>query len=149
MTRRKDFGSWLEGTPQGNSPTSAEHARALGIPVSGSGSLAPLSRRIGALIVDWGAASAVSWLFFDYAPMATLAVFAGAHFLFVSTLGFTIGHRLFGLRVKPEGTDMTFVGFVSGFLRTVLLCLVIPAAVWDAQGRGLHDKAARTIIVRR
>jgi hypothetical protein len=44
---------------------------------------------------------------------------------------------------------MTFVGFVSGFLRTVLLCLVIPAAVWDAQGRGLHDKAARTIIVRR
>ncbi len=149
MADRKDFSSWLEGTPQGNTSTREERARVLGIPATGPGSHASMIRRIGALIVDWGAASAISWLFFGYAPMATLAVFAGAHFLFVSTLGFTIGHWLFGLRVRPEGTDMRFIGFVSGILRTVLLCLVIPAAVWDAQGRGLHDKAARTIIVRR
>jgi uncharacterized RDD family membrane protein YckC len=41
------------------------------------------------------------------------------------------------------------VGFARGAVRTALLCLVIPAVVWDADGRGLHDKAAGTVIVRR
>ncbi|MFE4466652.1 RDD family protein, partial [Oerskovia sp. NPDC056781] len=30
----------------------------------------------------------------------------------------------------------------------VLLCLVVPAVVWDGDGRGMHDKAAGTVIVR-
>jgi hypothetical protein len=34
-------------------------------------------------------------------------------------------------------------------VRTVLLCLVIPAVVWDAEGRSLHDRVAGTVIVRR
>jgi uncharacterized RDD family membrane protein YckC len=33
-------------------------------------------------------------------------------------------------------------------VRTVLLCLVIPAFIWDRDGRGLHDKAAGTVVVR-
>ena len=33
-------------------------------------------------------------------------------------------------------------------LRTLLLCLVVPAAIWDGDGRGLHDKAAGTAVVR-
>ncbi|MCU1514874.1 MAG: hypothetical protein JWO10_1964, partial [Microbacteriaceae bacterium] len=34
-------------------------------------------------------------------------------------------------------------------LRTVLLSLVIPAVIWDLDQRGLHDKAAGTVLVRR
>jgi hypothetical protein len=34
-------------------------------------------------------------------------------------------------------------------VRTALLLLVIPAVVWDADGRGLHDRVAGTAIVRR
>lgn len=149
MADRKDLGSWLEGTPQGNQSTQEERAAQLGIPASGSGSQAGLGRRIGGLLIDWCAASAVSWLLFDFNSLATLLVFAVAHFLFVSSLGFTVGHWIFGIRVRPAEANNTFVGFVRGFVRSVLLCLVVPAVVWDAQGRGLHDKAAQTIIVRR
>ena len=33
-------------------------------------------------------------------------------------------------------------------LRTVLICLVIPPLVWDSDGRGLHDRAVNTVVVR-
>jgi hypothetical protein len=33
-------------------------------------------------------------------------------------------------------------------LRTVLLLLVIPAVIWDRDGRGLHDKAVHAVQVR-
>jgi hypothetical protein len=31
----------------------------------------------------------------------------------------------------------------------VLLCLSVPALIWDRDQRGLHDKAAKTVLVRR
>jgi hypothetical protein len=33
-------------------------------------------------------------------------------------------------------------------LLTLLLCLVIPAVVMDSDGRGLHDRAVGSIVVR-
>jgi hypothetical protein len=33
-------------------------------------------------------------------------------------------------------------------VRFVLLCLLVPALVTDRDGRGLHDKAARSVVVR-
>ncbi|WP_414172416.1 RDD family protein [Clavibacter tessellarius] len=33
-------------------------------------------------------------------------------------------------------------------LRTVLLCLVVPAVVWNADQRGLHDVFSGTVLVR-
>jgi uncharacterized RDD family membrane protein YckC len=33
-------------------------------------------------------------------------------------------------------------------LRQVLVCLAVPAMIWDLDGRGLHDKAAGTVLVR-
>lgn len=107
-----------------------------------------MGRRIGALALDWLIASVVSFAFFNYDPMATLAVFAVETFLLVSTLGYTIGHRVFSLRVRPDVDGVPMVGFFRGAVRTVLLCLVIPAVIWDGDGRGMHDRAARTVIVR-
>jgi hypothetical protein len=40
------------------------------------------------------------------------------------------------------------VGLVAGLLRTVLLLLVVPPLVLDRDLRGLHDKAARTVVLR-
>ena len=34
-------------------------------------------------------------------------------------------------------------------IRAVLICLVIPAVVYDRDRRGLHDRAANTVVVRR
>ena len=66
--------------------------------------------------------------------------------LLVGTLGTTIGHRLMGLQVRNvTGGRATLVQAV---IRTVLLCLAIPAVIWDRDGRGLHDKVPNTVIVR-
>jgi hypothetical protein len=33
-------------------------------------------------------------------------------------------------------------------LRTLLICLVIPALVLDSDGRGLHDRAVDSVVLR-
>jgi hypothetical protein len=149
VAAREDMGSWLEGGPSG--PRGA--GGGLPVPASGSGSLAPLGRRVAALVVDWLLCLAISTGFFGGDPMATLAVFAVENALLVGTLGSTVGHRLLGLGVRPlaAGSSATWVpaGLGRAAARTLLLCLVIPAVVWDADGRSLHDRATGTVIVRR
>ena len=60
--------------------------------------------------------------------------------------GQTPGMRLLGLRVVQ--VDGGRPGLVPAALRTALLILLVPALISDGDGRGLHDKAARTIVVR-
>lgn len=40
------------------------------------------------------------------------------------------------------------LGVLRVLLRTLLLALVIPALIWDRDGRGLHDRLARAVQVR-
>ena len=141
---RKDFGSWLEGPPQLNSE--AWPGRRLGRPESGQGSVARLGRRIGALSIDWVLAMALSFVFFGGDPGANLAFFAGMQILFVGVTGHSIGHRTLGMQVQR--LDGTAARPLDGLLRTVLLCLVVPPLLGDADQRGLHDRATKTILVR-
>jgi uncharacterized RDD family membrane protein YckC len=54
------------------------------------------------------------------------------------------------IRTQPGGSGYAAqVGLLGGAIRAFLLCLVIPAVVYDRDRRGLHDKAAQTIVVRR
>lgn len=145
MASREDIGSWLEG---GSSAGQEPSGSRLGLPPQGPGSLARPGRRVVALLVDWLVAQLISVLFFDNGALATLGVFALENVLLVSTLGFTLGHRLLGMRVRVLGAPDAFVGILRGLVRTVLLCLVVPAVVWDRDGRGVHDKAAGTVLVR-
>jgi hypothetical protein len=39
-------------------------------------------------------------------------------------------------------------GFGAAVIRTVLLCLLIPPLVYNTDNRGLHDRAANTIVLR-
>lgn len=78
-------------------------------------------------------------------PLATLAIWALQHFVLVALLGTTIGHRLAGVRVVREDGGR-FVGPIKAAGRTVLLALVIPAVVWDSEGRGLHDRLMGTRV---
>lgn len=166
MAAREDIGSWLDGTGPGDDGSGSGHR--LGLPATGSGSLASLTRRVAALAVDWAACLLISAAFFDSDPVATLAVFAVENVLLVATIGHTLGHRLMGIQVRRApartaagadgarpgaGTSGTSaapgpVGLPRAALRTALICLVIPAVVWDGDGRGLHDRAAGTLIVR-
>jgi hypothetical protein len=154
------MGGWPEGSPTGAPGESgAPHGSRLGLPASGSGSLATVGRRLIALVVDWAACLAISAAFFHGDAMATLGVFAIENVVLVGTLGTTVGHRLLGLRVVRVASRVTEPtepaglaaqpGLLAGAVRAVLLCLVIPAVVWDADGRGMHDRLAGTVIVRR
>ena len=118
----------------------------LGLPESGRTSIARVGRRVGAIAIDWACAVVISIAFFAYDPWATLAVFAAVQVVFIPIIGGSPGHRILGMTVQRLGGGWT--GLWRPVVRTLLLVLVIPAAVWDADQRGLHDKAAGTVLVR-
>jgi len=118
----------------------------LGLPRDGAGSVARVGRRIGALAVDYGAAYLISG-FFAFDPLAILAIFGAIQIVFLPTLQASPGHRIFGLRLQLVGGG--WVGLWRPIIRTILLIVVIPAVIWDADQRGLHDKAAGTVLLRR
>lgn len=119
----------------------------LGLPESGPRSVGRLGRRILALLIDWGSAVLVSVAFFHYNAWATLGVFAIAQVVFLLTANGSIGHLVLGLRVVPVAGG--YLGPWRPFARTALLCLVIPAVIWDRDQRGMHDRLVGTVLVRR
>ncbi|NHC31908.1 RDD family protein [Dermacoccus nishinomiyaensis] len=123
-------------------------------PVEGPGSIARLAPRAVALLIDWALCSVIAMGLLGYRwggsgaeGFKPLAVFAVENLLLVSTLGMTLGHRIMGMQVQRV-SDGAAPGLLAGAVRTVLLCLAIPAVVTDSSGRGLHDKLAGTVIVR-
>ncbi len=119
----------------------------LGLPETGSGSLAKMGRRVLALGIDWALALMVSRAFFDSDNTATLTFFMLEQWLLVATLGNSFGHLIAGIKVRK--LDGNYVGIVPALIRIGLILLVIPAVIWDTDNRGLHDKAAKTVLVRR
>jgi len=129
----------------------------LGLPESGPGSIARPGRRIAALFIDYLASSLIATAFLGYdqfalpsdagiTMFAPMTVFAVLNVLFLPTIGGTPGHRIMGLRIQLVHGG--WVGLWRPIVRTLLLLVVIPAAVWDADQRGLHDKAAGTVLLR-
>jgi len=90
----------------------------LGLPETGTGSIARPGRRIAALAIDWACAVVISIAFFSYDALATTAVFAIVQILFLPTLGGSPGHRLLGLRLQLVGGG--WVGLWRPIVRTVL-----------------------------
>lgn len=118
----------------------------LGLPATGSRSIGSLGRRILGLVIDWAIASLVGYIFFAGDSIAILVAFAVLQYLFLVMASGSIGHLMLGLRVVP--LRPAWIGLLRPLARTVLLCLVIPAAVWDRDQRGLHDQLAGTVLVR-
>jgi len=123
------------------------------MPEHGPGSLARFGRRLVAVTVDWFLSTVIAAGLMGYrlgsgglGPFKPLAVFVVMNLLLVGTLGFTIGHRLLGIRVVCVGGASA--GPLRAAVRTMLLALVIPAVIWDRDTRGFHDKLARTVPVR-
>ncbi len=124
----------------------------LGLPREGPRSVARFGRRLAAISIDWALAYGVSFVFARSAEgtadaTVTLLVFAALQILFVCLLSGSIGHLILGIRVVT--TSGAWVGVLRPVVRTLLLCIVIPAFIWDADQRGLHDRLAGTLLVRR
>jgi len=128
----------------------------LGLPREGRGSIARPGRRIAALAIDVACAGLIGFAFFSSPdpvtgvpfanPWATNLIFFVVQIGFIPLIGGSPGHRLLGMRVSMASGG--WVGVWRPIVRTVLLGLIIPAVVWDADQRGLHDKAVGTVLVR-
>lgn len=132
------------------SATPAYHGQSLGLPPSGAGSMARIGRRVVALFIDWFAALIVARALVGTPQntaesFATLGIFALQVALLTWLWGSSFGQRLVGLRVVGRSRRL---GLIGSMLRTALICLVIPPLVWDSDGRGLHDRAVDTVVVR-
>jgi uncharacterized RDD family membrane protein YckC len=154
VDNRRVIGSWLSGPREALEDAGADfgyRGQQLGLPETGPNSVARPGRRLGALAVDWAMSVLIAYglITHGYSPVTSnwaLGVFFALSVLTVGTIGFTPGKRLFGIRVVALETGM--VSPVRALLRTVLLCLAIPALVWDRDGRGLHDRLAKTVEIR-
>jgi uncharacterized RDD family membrane protein YckC len=109
---------------------------------------APLVRRFGALLIDWIGCVLISGLFArpltqGWAPVLVLIAEYG---FFLGLLGVTPGMYVLGLRCVRT-SDGGPLGIGKALLRGVLLALVVPALIMDEQRRGVHDRAAGSIVI--
>jgi len=110
-------------------------------------------KRILALIFDWVAAILVVQLLPNapaYATQSnaiwTLVIFASQITLLTWLIGASFGQKIVGLKVVDNDLNQN-PNFVKSLIRTVLIVLVIPPLLADAEGRGLHDRLAKTKII--
>ncbi|MER5769696.1 RDD family protein [Streptomyces sp. NPDC001985] len=154
MDNRQAIGSWLSGPRAAAEEMGADfghRGKRLGLPEAGPGSIAPTGRRFGALFIDWGLCFLIAYGLLaggdrQAAGNWALAVLLVLNLVTIGTVGFTPGKRLLGLRVVAADGGRLGIGRVA--LRSVLLCLALPALIWDRDGRGLHDRLSRAVQVR-
>jgi len=121
-----------------------------GLPAEGVGSIAGFGSRVLAFLVDSVVANGIAFLVLQSqgpSGLYVLGAFAVEVWLLTAFVGGSVGHLVCGLEVLR--LDHRPVGLWRALIRTALLCLLIPAAIWDRDGRGLHDVAAGTVLVRR
>ena len=125
--------------------TEAYPGQYLGLPDRGPGSVSSMPRRVLALFIDWLLSMVIAyWL--THSQFWTIAVFAIETYLLTALGGSTVGKRLVGIRTVRIGGGQ--VGFGWALVRTAILLTVVPPLLTDRDLRGLHDRAADTIVVR-
>jgi uncharacterized RDD family membrane protein YckC len=154
-------GTWLEGP----GATLGEIRRgpdgwlgkSLGLPREGSNAVAPFSARLAAFVVDILASSLIGALITSQInhpsgttrQLVAYGVLFVEHVLMVALTGQTFGMRLLGLKVLRLKDVSTVPGFLTALLRTVPLLLSIGlTGFFTRDGRGLHDLAAGSVVVR-
>lgn len=154
VDNRQALGSWLSGPRAAAEDAGVDfgyRGQQLGLPEEGPGSIARPGRRIGALSVDWALCMLIAYgLVTDGYSQATgnwaLGILLVLSVLTVGTVGSTPGKRLFGLRVVSASGGRLGLGRVA--VRSLLVCLALPALIWDRDGRGLHDRLSGAVQVR-
>ncbi|MFI5716419.1 RDD family protein [Nocardia sp. NPDC051750] len=169
-------GSWLTGpTADPGDPEASEYpGQHIGLPPKGAGSLVGLPRRIAAMMVDWVIAIGIAALIVQPDPDRIIAeadppagvadptafeavsgalstptwlVWMVIGLLAVALFGFTPGQYFLRLRVIRVDAPAR-VGFLRALGRQLLLTFVVPALFTDGDGRGMHDRATGTAVVR-
>jgi hypothetical protein len=133
----------------GTGPDSWWRGKRLGLPASGPGSIVGFGPRLGAFVADIVLSALVAGLF--TAPELprnwSLVAFLAEYVVFGAAFGQTPGMRLFGLRLVRVDRPGR-VGIVRVVARTAVLALLVPALIWDVDGRCLHERFSQTAVVR-
>lgn len=148
--------SWMPGAPVGpDGRTDSDYpGERLGLPPAGVGSVAGFGRRLGALTIDWFIGYGIAAMFATPDPTVNpwfgwlvLGVWFVLTALPVTLFGASAGMTVLGIRVLPvDGRAASWPARV--LLRTALIAVVAPPLVRDVDGRGWHDRAARTVVLR-
>ena len=126
----------------------------LGLPPTGRGAVASWRRRVLALVIDWfasllaaafiGSALGLGDTWTDWLPLLV--------FWIESSIGTAIAAGSFGqlaVRIAVRRIDGRPLDLFGALLRGLLICLVVPAVVYNRDNRGLHDLAVRSVVVNR
>lgn len=151
-------GSWLSGPsaalPKGEvGDTGKYRGERLGLPESGPGSSATTGRRVAGIFVDWMLCYGIALLLTSLVPglgnyaTVTLVLWAVVGVLGVWLFAFTPGQAMVGLGVARADAPVR-VGLPRAFFRVLLTVFLIPALINDEDGRGLHDRATQTVVIR-
>ncbi len=116
------------------------------------GEVASLVRRAAALIIDWVACLLVAKLVapaleLGEAPFLPLLIFFIEVTLLTWFVAASFGQRVLGIEVIGIDGQRLMLWRIA--LRTLLICLVIPAVIFDSQGRGLHDRTVGSVAILR
>jgi uncharacterized RDD family membrane protein YckC len=144
--------AWMPGADVGTA--GAHPGERFGLPATGVSSVAGFGRRLAALTIDWLLGYLIAALVTSPDPLVTpnfgLYVL-GVWFLLtavpVAIFGSSAGMTALGIRVASIDNAVV-VGVPRALLRTFLIALVVPPLVRDSDGRGWHDRATRTVVVR-
>jgi uncharacterized RDD family membrane protein YckC len=114
-----------------------------------------MGRRLAGLLVDCVLAALVTSLFVHAQftrpeTMQTLNYWSVLTWFVITVIGTsfftaTPGMTMLGMRVTT--LDGRRLPPWRAAARAALVALIIPAAIWDADHRGLHDRAAGTIVL--
>ena len=137
--------------------TPSHRGERLGLPASGPGSMASAGARLGAFAVDAVASTLIAALFVrsrahsgvaGHLPGSwSLIPLAIDYVVGMLVSGRTLGMYLVGLRIVRVDRQAA-VDPWRAVARTLLLFLLVPAVIWDRDGRGLHDRYSDTAVVR-
>lgn len=126
----------------------------LGPGILASAESASLLRRLGGICLDWAACLVIARLALPgvaygsgTSALATLIIFFIEVSLFTWLTASSFGQRIVGIAVLS--TLGRRLSLWNVLIRTVLICLVIPALVYDSRGRGLQDLVAGSVVVMR
>ena len=148
--------TWLDGptipAPYDDTPAKWPGEK-LGLPQTGPGALASVARRAGGVAIDW----VICWIVAGFLHMfttylgdiatLTLMLFVILGIISVALFARTPGQALLGMGVARVDQRDQRVGLVRAAARTLLTIFVLPAAMVDTDGRGMHDRATGTAVI--
>ena len=149
---------WLDGPElpgqfKGDDAIPEYPGQFLGLPKEGAGAQASVARRMGGVAIDWAIAWAVAA--FIHANTTFFGGTSTLTYLLWIVLGIVCGWlfaRTPGMAVLGMGVARVDaeepVGLWRAAVRTLLTAFILPAALVDADGRGMHDRATNTTVIR-